>query len=89
MSKAWFYALPKWAQALVVVVVAGSIDALWILWIRSVAHSHIIYASVLSSVIGAVSLFGVTTVIEKKWTYPYWILGLGVGTALAMLAKLH
>lgn len=69
--------------------VSASLDALWILWIRCVSAGYILSASVLSTMLGAISLFGVTTVIERRWTYPYWILGLGIGTALAMLAHLR
>lgn len=80
---------PRVVQAIIVVLVASSVDFLWVLWMKAVSAQYILIASSLSMILGVLSLFGVMTIIERRWTYPYWICGLGLGTALAMLAKLH
>lgn len=80
---------PRYIQALIVYIVASSVDFSWVLWFKAVAAHMIMAASGISMIMGCVSLFGVTTIIERRWTLPYWIFGLGTGTALAMLAKLH
>jgi hypothetical protein len=80
---------PKYLQALVVFMVASSIDFIWVCWFRAVTAHAVLIASALSMVMGTMSLFGVTTIIDRRWTLPYWVMGLGTGTALAMLANLH
>jgi hypothetical protein len=76
--------MPKRFEVLLVLLSAVALDTLWTIWISAVAHGMMFLASIVSMSTGALSLVGVSTLLKKNYLIVVWLVGLGMGTALAM-----
>lgn len=78
----------NWARALLpigVFLCGVSSDFFWVFWINSVQSNLKILACLCSVSVGLVSLASVSAIISgRKLLIAAWLIGLGVGTYLAM-----
>lgn len=76
--------LPTHIRLALVLFAAITIDVVYVYYIRAVAVQQIPAATVLSMVLGAISMLSLKEVLRSKWAMAVWIIGLGLGTAIGM-----
>ena len=60
------------------------VDFLWGVYIALVAGRKRLKAAVVSSTMAALSMVSVLAVVADRWVIPFYVLGMGVGTWLAV-----
>lgn len=70
-------------------IAGAALDLLYCRWVLDVTQSRPIHAALASMAIGGFGLLGLAQAVSNHWAAIPYILGLGVGTLLAVWAPLR
>lgn len=60
------------------------IDVAWVFYVLAIAKRRIVWAAVMSMLMGAPAIFGYMEIFDNRWMAIPYLLGFGTGTVVAM-----